>query len=110
VRVQQQGQVIFVKRQGRTHAMTAVSYLAHVSASAQTSAELRAPMTGMVLKVNVGTGDQVKAGDVAVVMESMKMELRIASEINGVVAAIRCNAGETIERNAIVAVIEPSRP
>jgi len=87
--------------------MTAVPYLTHVSASAQTSAELRAPMTGMVLKVNVAAGDQVTAGEVAVVMESMKMELRIVSEIDGVVAGIRCTAGETIERNAIVAVIEP---
>jgi 3-methylcrotonyl-CoA carboxylase alpha subunit len=110
VRIQQQGRVIFVKRQGRTLAMTAVPYLTHVSASAQTSAELRAPMTGMVLKVNVAAGDQVKTGDVAVVIESMKMELRIVSEIDGVVAAIRCNAGETIERNAIVAVIDPRQP
>jgi 3-methylcrotonyl-CoA carboxylase alpha subunit len=90
--------------------MSAVPYLTHVSASAQTSAELRAPMTGVVLKVNVAAGDQVKTGDVAVVMESMKMELRIISEIDGVVAAIRRKAGETVERNAIVAVIEPHLP
>jgi 3-methylcrotonyl-CoA carboxylase alpha subunit len=110
VRVEQQGPLIFVKWQGRTYAMTAIPYLTHVSASAQTSAELRAPMTGMVIKVNVAVGDEVKAGDVAVVMDSMKMELRIVSEIDGVVAAVRCNAGETIDRNAIVAVIDPRQP
>jgi 3-methylcrotonyl-CoA carboxylase alpha subunit len=107
VRIRQQGQVLFVGRQGETLALTAMPYLSYVSASAQTSAELRAPMTGIVLKVYVAVGDQVKAGDVAVVMESMKMELRIVSEIDGIVSAIRCRAGETIDRNAIVAVVDP---
>ena len=107
VRIHQQGRVIYVHRHGKTHAMAAIPYLAYVSASVQTSAELRAPMTGAVLKVNVAPGDQIKAGDVAIVMESMKMELRIVSEIDGVVAAIRCKPGETVDRNAIVAVIEP---
>jgi 3-methylcrotonyl-CoA carboxylase alpha subunit len=107
VRAQLHGPNIFVKRQTRTVGMTAVPYLTYVSTSAQTSAELRAPMTGVVLKVNVTAGDQIKAGDVAVVMESMKMELRIVSEIDGVVSAIRCKPGETIERNSTVAAIQP---
>ena len=63
---------------------------------------------GSVLKVNVAAGDAVKAGDVLLVMESMKMELRIASEIDGVVASVRCKAGETVERNSIVAIVEPA--
>ena len=88
--------------------MAAIPYLSYVSASAQTSAELRAPMTGSVLKVNVAAGDVVKAGDVVIVMESMKMELRIASEIDGVVASVRCKAGETVGRNSIVAIVEPA--
>jgi 3-methylcrotonyl-CoA carboxylase alpha subunit len=107
VRIRQQGQVLFTGRRGKNLTLTATPYLSHVSASAQTSTELRAPMTGIVLKVYVAIGDRVKAGDVAVVMESMKMELRIVSEIDGLVSAIRCTAGETIERNAIVAVIDP---
>jgi len=42
-----------------------------------------------------------------VIMDSMKMELRIASQIDGIVTAIRCQAGETVDRNAIVAIVEP---
>jgi 3-methylcrotonyl-CoA carboxylase alpha subunit len=64
-------------------------------------------MTGMILKVNVAVGDKVKIGDVAAVLESMKMELRIASEIDGIVTAVNCRAGETVERNAVVVVVEP---
>jgi 3-methylcrotonyl-CoA carboxylase alpha subunit len=108
VRLQQRDQDIFVSWRDRTHTMAAIPYLSYVSASAQTSAELRAPMTGSVLKVNVAAGDAVKAGDVVIVMESMKMELRIASEIDGVVASVRCKAGETVDRNSIVAIVEPA--
>ena len=101
-------ETIYVVEANASHAMTAMPYLAYVSASAQTSAELRAPMTGIVLKVNVADGDPIKAGDIAVIMGSMKMELRIASEIDGIVRAVRCQAGETIDRNAIVAIVEPA--
>jgi 3-methylcrotonyl-CoA carboxylase alpha subunit len=108
VRIFRQDRTIYVQMANVNYAMTAIPYLAYASASAQTTTELRAPMTGIVLKVNVASGDTIKAGDVAVVMESMKMELRIASEIDGIVAAVRCRAGETVDRNAIVAVVEPA--
>jgi 3-methylcrotonyl-CoA carboxylase alpha subunit len=87
--------------------MQALPYLSYISASAETSGDLRAPMTGMILKVYVAVGDRVKTGDVAAVLESMKMELRIASEVDGVVTMVNCRAGETVERNAVVVVIEP---
>ena len=66
-------------------------------------------MIGMILKVNVAIGDKIKAGDVAALLESMKMELRISSETDGVVTAVNCRAGETIERNAVAVVVEPDR-
>jgi len=108
VRILQQDRTIYVQTANTTHALTAIPYLAYVSASTQTNMELRAPMTGIVLKVNVASGDPIKAGDVAVVMESMKMELRIASEIDGIIATVHCQAGETVDRNAIVATVEPA--
>jgi 3-methylcrotonyl-CoA carboxylase alpha subunit len=107
VRIRGRDQTIYVQESNTSHAMTAVPYLAYVSASAQTSSELRAPMTGIVLKVNIADGDPIKAGDVAVIMESMKMELRIASQVDGIVRAVRCRAGETIERNSVVVIVEP---
>ena len=107
VRIHQEDQMIFVHDRRGTHALTAVPYLSYISAVAETSGELRAPMMGMILKVNVAVGDKVKAGDVAAVLESMKMELRVSSEIDGVVAAVNCRAGETVERNAVIVVVEP---
>jgi 3-methylcrotonyl-CoA carboxylase alpha subunit len=107
VRIHQEAQTIFVHDRCGTHALTAVPYLTYISAVAETSGELRAPMMGMILKVNVAVGDKVKAGDVAAVLESMKMELRVASEIDGVVTAVNCRAGETVERNAVIVIVEP---
>jgi 3-methylcrotonyl-CoA carboxylase alpha subunit len=107
LRIHQEAQTIFVHDRRGTHALTAVPYLTYISAVAETSGELRAPMMGMVLKVNVAVGDRVKAGDVAAVLESMKMELRVSSEIDGVVTAVNCRAGETVERNAVIVIVEP---
>jgi 3-methylcrotonyl-CoA carboxylase alpha subunit len=109
VRIHQEAQTIFVHDRRGTHALTAVPYLTYISAVAETSGELRAPMMGMILKVNVAVGDKVRAGEVAAVLESMKMELRVSSEIDGVVTAVNCRAGETVERNAVIVIVEPEQ-
>lgn len=67
---------------------------------------LTAPMMGLVLKVNVAEGDQVKEGDVLVVLESMKMELRIEANQDGQVAKVLCVAGENVERGETVIELE----
>lgn len=107
VRIRQHDHTLFVHDRRGVHTLTAIPYLTYISAAAETSGELRAPMTGMILKVNVSVGDRIKAGDVAAILESMKMELRISSETDGVVAAVNCRAGETVERNAVIVVVEP---
>jgi len=109
VRIHREAQTIFVRDRRGTHALTAVPYLTYISAVAETSGELRAPMMGMILKVNVAVGDKVKTGEVAAVLESMKMELRVSSEIDGVVTAVNCRAGETVERNAVIVIVEPEQ-
>jgi 3-methylcrotonyl-CoA carboxylase alpha subunit len=110
VRIRQHDQTLFVHDRRGMHTLTAIPYLTYISATAETSGELRAPMTGMILKVNVSVGDRIKAGDVAAILESMKMELRISSETDGVVAAVNCRAGETVERNAVIVVVAPDGP
>lgn len=106
VRVQQHGQTLFIHDRRGVHTLTAIPYLTYISAAAEASGELRAPMMGMIRKVNVAIGDKVKVGDVVAIMESMKMELRISSQIDGTVTTVNCRAGETVERNAVVVIIE----
>ncbi|MGH6716574.1 MAG: acetyl/propionyl/methylcrotonyl-CoA carboxylase subunit alpha [Bradyrhizobium sp.] len=107
VRIHQTDQTIILQGPSGAHAMRAISYLGTIGAASEVSGELRAPMTGVVLKVNVAVGDRVKAGQAAVVVESMKMELRLASEVDGIVKAIHFKPGDTVERNAVVAIVEP---
>lgn len=107
VRIYQENQTIFVHDRRGVHTLTAIPYLTYISAVSETSGDLRAPMMGMILKANVAIGDKVKAGDIVAVMESMKMELRIVSETDGIVTAVNCRVGETVERNAVVIVVEP---
>jgi 3-methylcrotonyl-CoA carboxylase alpha subunit len=106
VRIRRHDQTLFVHDRRGVHTLTAIPYLTYISAVAETSGELRAPMMGMIRKVNVAVGDRVKVGDVAAILESMKMELRISSQIDGVVSAVNCRAGETVERNTVVVIVE----
>ncbi|WP_027534377.1 biotin carboxylase N-terminal domain-containing protein [Bradyrhizobium sp. WSM3983] len=106
VRIVQKDNAIYVHDPRRAHAIGVVSYLSYLGTTPEISGELRAPMTGVVLKVNVTVGARVKAGDATIVMESMKMELRIASVVDGIVTAVHFKPGDTVERNAVVAVVE----
>jgi len=93
-----------------SHALKVVPYLSYISTSAQASGDLKAPMMGLILKVNVAPGDVVEKGAVIAILESMKMEMRIVAECAGTVATIHCQAGQTVERGAVVAVIAPELP
>ncbi len=65
-----------------------------------------APVMGQVVKVNVKVGDTVSAGDILIVQESMKMELRVAAPCDGVVSVLNCAEGDMIERHSAVAEIQ----
>ena len=58
---------------------------------------LAAPMPGTVIDVAVGVGQQVRAGDLLLTLEAMKMELPIRAPKDGVVSAIRCVPGELVQ-------------
>jgi len=66
-----------------------------------------APMPGMVIRYEVSVGDKVKAGDVILVFEAMKMQNNIPSPIDGTVRAINFGAGDSVAKDAIMAVISP---
>jgi pyruvate carboxylase subunit B len=66
-----------------------------------------APMPGMVIRYEVNVGDKVKAGDVVVVFEAMKMQNNIPSPIDGTVKAINFSAGDSVPKDGVMAVISP---
>jgi pyruvate carboxylase subunit B len=58
-----------------------------------------APMQGLIIKVPVKAGDQVKLGDVVAVLEAMKMQNDIVSTVAGTVAEIYVSEGEVVGPN-----------
>jgi len=107
VGVHRDGDMLYVQDGRGTHALRAVPYLSYISASAQASGDVKAPMMGLILKVNVAPGDRVEKGAVVAILESMKMEMRITADCAGTVAAVNCKTGQTVERNAVVVSVTP---
>ena len=64
-----------------------------------------APMPGAVLATEVSTGDQVKKGDLLLILEAMKMEHRITSPMDGKVEAIHVAAGDQVENGQLLVTI-----
>ena len=63
-----------------------------------------APMPGNILKVNVKTGDAVKAGTVLCVLEAMKMENEIMAPKDGTVTQVLVQKGSTVDTGAPLVV------
>lgn len=59
-------------------------------------AEMSAPLSGNIFKVNVALGDAVKAGDVVIILEAMKMETEIRAESDGVICQVWVKEGDSV--------------
>ncbi|RUO37173.1 oxaloacetate decarboxylase subunit alpha [Aliidiomarina shirensis] len=60
------------------------------------SRPINAPLSGNLWKYQVKPGDKVQAGDVVVILEAMKMETEVRSEIAGTVAEITAREGDSV--------------
>ena len=66
---------------------------------------VKSPMPGNILKINVTQGQQVKEGDVIMILEAMKMENEIVATRSGTIAQIAVSKGAVVETGAVLAVI-----
>lgn len=66
-------------------------------------ATINAHITGTVWKIEVKVGDAVSAGDVVVILESMKMEMPVEAEDSGTVTQIHVSEAQAVtEGDALV--------
>jgi len=64
-----------------------------------------APMPGKILKVHVKVGDEVKAGDILMVTEAMKLETNIKAKADGKIAEVKFEDGEKVEKEDLIIVM-----
>ncbi len=66
---------------------------------------VRAELVGNVLEVLAEPGHTVAPGEPLVVIESMKMEIPVASETGGVVAEVGVRVGDVVQEGDVLVVL-----
>ena len=87
----------------RTRAIRAMTGAA---AGPQGPKPVRAPMPGLVVRVDVEAGQEVKAGQALGIIEAMKMENELKAEAGGVVSRVLVEAGLAAEKGAVLIEFE----
>jgi len=95
------GQPRRIKVPDRSRAATSI---ARRKAEAGNAAQLGAPMPGVISRVFVSTGQKVKAGDVLLSIEAMKMETALHAEKDGEITEVAVKAGDQIDAKDLLIV------
>ena len=74
-------------------------------AAAADGQKVLSPMPGTILSVNVSVGSAVKAGEVILILEAMKMENEIVAPCYGTVKQLAVQKGSTVATDALLAVV-----
>ena len=80
---------------------------AEAAAAGGAQGEVRAPMTGRVVAVQVRPGQVVSADEVLVILQAMKMEYRLTAPARGVVEKVHCAPGEMVDLGAALVTMAP---
>jgi 3-methylcrotonyl-CoA carboxylase alpha subunit len=98
------GTVLTVIIEGQNWPFTVVDPLAPPEAAVDGSGRVLAPMPGRVIAVEVVFGQTVVRGQVLLVLEAMKVQMRLTAPRDGVVAAVKVVAGELVDDGAELVV------
>ena len=101
---------VAVAARGATRPAASASGQQSSKAPAAGEATVAAPMPGLVSRYPVEVGQQVKAGDSVVVIESMKMENSLPSPVAGTISELPSNPGATVAKGDVLVVITPDEP
>ncbi len=103
--VEERGGLFEVLTRGRLFEADVLDERAQLLAARRTAAavetgeiSIRAPMPGLVVAIPVSEGQEVKAGQTVVILESMKMQNELKAPRDGVVQRISAEPGKSVEQ------------
>ena len=109
LKVDRQAKAISLKINGKTANVALKTNLDQLleklgmdQASTQGLQDLKAPMPGLILQLNVSEGQEVKKGDALLILEAMKMENVIKAQGDGVVKSILVKEKQSVEKNQVI--------
>ncbi len=85
---------------------TLINDLGLISKTAHKENEVKAPMPGLIVSVEIEEGQKVKEGDSLLVLEAMKMESTFMSPKEGIVQSISVKKGDTVDKGQVLVRIE----
>jgi biotin carboxyl carrier protein len=59
-------------------------------------------MPGVIVDINVNTGDAVKKGDILLILEAMKMENEIVSPVDGNITSVNVSKGASVNAGDVL--------
>jgi biotin carboxyl carrier protein len=88
--------------------LTWISPLPIGKSASESEGTLRSPMPGQVIKIVIEIGQQVKKGDILLILEAMKMEHRIKAPYDGIITALHYQVGQTVEAGVTLLELQAS--
>ena len=112
VHAARQGETRHVWAGGETFALAAAdTSAARRRAALPGAGDLSAQMPGQVVAVLVGEGDAIQRGQTLVVLEAMKMEIRVSAPADGVISRLLVRPGDVVERGQrLIEIATPPAP
>jgi biotin carboxyl carrier protein len=63
-------------------------------------------MPGSIFDIKVSVGQEVKRGDVLLILEAMKMENEIMADQDGTIVSVNVNKGDSVDTGDILVTME----
>lgn len=85
---------------------TMLDKMGYNKASTRHIKEIKAPMPGMVLEINVQEGQEVKEGERLLILSAMKMENSILIHADAIIKKINIASGQAVDKGQVLMVLE----
>lgn len=98
---------IHLRLGSRSYQFEDSTHAAIESSDASGSGQIKASMDGAIIDVQVATGTRVHKGDTLVILEAMKMEHPLKSDVDGIVSEILVTQGEQVKLRQLLVSVTP---